>query len=159
MNVAFLKGNKLVQLTARSVQMRPNLGSDIWNCATANVVSARWEAAKRFACATARPSVWRRNRFQFRSQIRPRLKSPLPRVGVSGGAFRLSSIGDLAMVPAQPLHNIQERIDGSPFGREDDTFDEFTDDDVVSLLEENARLRKLVVRLSEIVLRNVADTK
>jgi hypothetical protein len=63
------------------------------------------------------------------------------------------------MVPAQPLHNIQERIDGSPFGREDDTFDEFTDDDVVSLLEENARLRKLVVRLSEIVLRNVADTK
>jgi hypothetical protein len=63
------------------------------------------------------------------------------------------------MVPAQPLHNIQERIDGSPFGREDDTFDEFTDDDVVSLLEENARLRKLVVRLSEIVLRNVADAK
>ena len=63
------------------------------------------------------------------------------------------------MVPAQPLHNIQERIDGSPFGREDDTFDEFADDDVVSLLEENARLRKLVVRLSEIVLRNVADAK
>ena len=61
------------------------------------------------------------------------------------------------MVPAQPLHNIQERIDGSPFGREDDTFDEFTDDDVVSLLEENARLRKLVVRLSEIVLRNVSE--
>jgi hypothetical protein len=63
------------------------------------------------------------------------------------------------MVPAQPLQNIQERIDGSPFGRDDDTFDEFTDDDVVSLLEENARLRKLVVRLSEIVLRNVADAK
>ena len=63
------------------------------------------------------------------------------------------------MVPAQPLHNIKERIDGSPFGRDDDTFDEFTDDDVVSLLEENARLRKLVVRLSEIVLRNVADGK
>lgn len=63
------------------------------------------------------------------------------------------------MVPAQPLHNIQERIDGSPFRRDDDTFDEFTDDDVVSLLEENARLRKLVVRLSEIVLRNVADAK
>jgi hypothetical protein len=63
------------------------------------------------------------------------------------------------MVPAQPLHNTQERLDGSPFGRDDDTFDEFTDDDVVSLLEENARLRKLVVRLSEIVLRNVADAK
>ena len=63
------------------------------------------------------------------------------------------------MVPAQPLHNIQERLDGAPFGRDDDTFDDFTDDDVVSLLEENARLRKLVVRLSEIVLRNVADAK
>jgi hypothetical protein len=53
MNAAFLKGNKLVQLTARCVQMRPNLGSDIWNCATANVVSARQEAAKRFAGTTA----------------------------------------------------------------------------------------------------------
>jgi hypothetical protein len=41
MNAAFLKGNMLVQLTARSAQMRLNLGSDIWNCATANVVSAR----------------------------------------------------------------------------------------------------------------------
>jgi hypothetical protein len=63
------------------------------------------------------------------------------------------------MVPAQPLHNIKEQLNGSPFGRDDDAYDEFTDDDVVSLLEENARLRKLVVRLSEIVLRNVADGK
>jgi hypothetical protein len=63
------------------------------------------------------------------------------------------------MVPAQPQQNVQERIDGTSFGRDDDTFDEFADDDVVSLLEENARLRKLVVRLSEIVLRNVADGK
>jgi len=63
------------------------------------------------------------------------------------------------MVPAQPQQNIRERHNGSPLGRDDDTFDEFTDDDVVSLLEENARLRKLVVRLSEIVLRNVADGK
>jgi hypothetical protein len=63
------------------------------------------------------------------------------------------------MVPAQPLHNTKEMLEASSFGRDDDTFDEFTDDDVVSLLEENARLRKLVVRLSEIVLRNVADTK
>jgi hypothetical protein len=49
MNAAFLKGNKLVQLIARSIQMRPNLGNGVWNGATANVVSARWEAAKRFA--------------------------------------------------------------------------------------------------------------
>jgi len=63
------------------------------------------------------------------------------------------------MVPAQPPQNTQERIDGSSLGRDDDTYDEYTDDDVVSLLEENARLRKLVVRLSELVLRNVADAK
>jgi len=41
--------------------------------------------------------------------------------------------------------------------RDDFTDDESSSDDMVSLLEENARLRKLVVRLSEIVLRNVAD--
>jgi hypothetical protein len=65
------------------------------------------------------------------------------------------------MVPAQPLRgmedNIQEMLDGSSLGHDD-----FTDDDgsdVVSLLEENARLRKLVIRLSEIVLRNVADER
>jgi hypothetical protein len=61
------------------------------------------------------------------------------------------------MLPAQPLHGTHERLEATPFGRDDDTFDECADDDVVSLLEENARLRKLVVRLSEIVLRNVAD--
>lgn len=66
-------------------------------------------------------------------------------------------IGELAMVPA--LHSAQERLDGSSFERDDFSDDEYSDDDVVSLLEENARLRKLVVRLSEIVLRNVADAK
>jgi hypothetical protein len=67
------------------------------------------------------------------------------------------------MVPAQPLHNIedniQEALDGSSLGYDDYTDDEQSDDDFVSLLEENARLRKLVIRLSEIVLRNVADAK
>jgi hypothetical protein len=66
------------------------------------------------------------------------------------------------MVPAQPLHgmedNIQEMLDGSSLGHDDFTDDHYSDD-VVSLLEENARLRKLVVRLSEIVLRNVADER
>jgi hypothetical protein len=61
------------------------------------------------------------------------------------------------MVPAQPLHNALEELDGSSFGPDDFTDDDYSGDDVVSLLEENARLRKLVVRLSEIVLRNVAD--
>ena len=63
------------------------------------------------------------------------------------------------MVPVQPLHNALKEPDGSSFGRDDFTDDDYADDDVVSLLEENARLRKLVVRLSEIVLRNVADEK
>ena len=72
------------------------------------------------------------------------------------------------MVPAQPLHSAKEILDGksldeslldeSPLGR-DDFADEEYNDDIVSLLEENARLRKLVVRLSEIVLRNVADER
>lgn len=61
------------------------------------------------------------------------------------------------MVPAQPLQNALEELDGSSFGPDDFTDDDYSGDDVVSLLEENARLRKLVVRLSEIVLRNVAD--
>jgi len=63
------------------------------------------------------------------------------------------------MVPAQPPQNTLKRRTESSLGPDDDTFDEYTDDDVVSLLEENARLRKLVVRLSEIVLRNVVDAK
>ena len=70
------------------------------------------------------------------------------------------------MVPAQPLRihdiEIQDDIDelhGSSIERDDFTDDDGSDEDIVSLLEENARLRKLVVRLSELVLRNVADAK
>jgi hypothetical protein len=63
------------------------------------------------------------------------------------------------MVPAQPLHSTQEELDGSSFGRDDFAYDDCADDDIVSLLEENARLRKLVVNLSEIVLRSVADER
>ncbi|MFZ0762756.1 hypothetical protein [Bradyrhizobium sp.] len=62
------------------------------------------------------------------------------------------------MVPAQPLHNALEELDGPAFERDDFADDGCSDEDIVSLLEENARLRKLVVRLSEIVLRNVADS-
>lgn len=44
--------------------------------------------------------------------------------------------------------------------RDDDAgWDNDIDNDVVSLLEENARLRALVVRLSDLVLKNVADQK
>lgn len=37
--------------------------------------------------------------------------------------------------------------------------DEHAEDDIVSLLEENARLRGLVIKLSDIVLRSVAERR
>jgi hypothetical protein len=42
---------------------------------------------------------------------------------------------------------------------EDADWDAGMDTDTVSLLEENARLRALVVRLSDLVLRSVVDQK
>jgi len=57
------------------------------------------------------------------------------------------------------MHGTQGRLDGALPGRDDFADSEYTDDDVVSLLEENARLRKLVVKLSELVLRNVVQAK
>ena len=60
------------------------------------------------------------------------------------------------MRPAYPLESKQKRRDESLLECDDINDDEHTDD-VVSLLEENARLRKLVVKLSEIILRNVVD--
>ena len=65
---------------------------------------------------------------------------------------------------AHPLHGTQGRLVEAPLGRDgyahdEYTDDEYTDDEIVSLLEENARLRKLVMSLSSLVLRNVADAK
>jgi hypothetical protein len=45
----------------------------------------------------------------------------------------------------------------SSLQREDDGFDTDVDNDLVSLLEENARLRSLVVQLSDLVLKNVLE--
>lgn len=56
-------------------------------------------------------------------------------------------------------YGTQGDLDQAPLGPDEYAYDEYTDDDVVSLLEENARLRKLVVRLSELVLRNVVQAK
>ncbi len=42
---------------------------------------------------------------------------------------------------------------------EDDGFDTDVDSELVSLLEENARLRSLVVQLSDLVLKNVLEQK
>jgi hypothetical protein len=47
----------------------------------------------------------------------------------------------------------QDLLDESPLRG-----NEYTDD-VLSLLEENARLRGLVVKLSNLILRNVADRR
>ena len=65
---------------------------------------------------------------------------------------------------AHPLRGTQGRLVEAPLGRDeythdDYTDDEYTDDEIVSLLEENARLRKLIMSLSRLVLRNVADAK
>jgi hypothetical protein len=62
------------------------------------------------------------------------------------------------MGPGQPRRSKQEELDESSFERDDFAEDNGMSDDIVSLLEENARLRKLVLSLSEMVLRNVADT-
>jgi hypothetical protein len=55
----------------------------------------------------------------------------------------------------------QSRPTASPSHHDgDDTgWDNDVDSDLVSLLEENARLRALVVRLSDLVLKNVVDQK
>jgi hypothetical protein len=51
---------------------------------------------------------------------------------------------------------LQECLDESPLRDEDSADDEHADD-IVSLLEENARLRGLVVKLTDMILKNVAD--
>ena len=57
--------------------------------------------------------------------------------------------------------NDQNRLAGSSLhSHDDDTgWDTDIDNELVSLLEENARLRALVVRLSDLVLKNVVDRK
>ena len=58
------------------------------------------------------------------------------------------------------LSDQNRRIIMSSRGDDDDGWDGDTDsNDLVALLEENARLRALVVRLSDLVLKNVIDQK
>lgn len=57
-----------------------------------------------------------------------------------------------------PLSKRNKDLDSSPAGDEEDWGTDL-DGDVVSLLEENARLRALVVQLSDLVLKNVVDQK
>ena len=66
--------------------------------------------------------------------------------------------GCIVMRNAFPIPN--EQIARSKFQTDDDSdWDAGMESDVVSLLEENARLRALVVRLSDLVLKSVVDQK
>jgi hypothetical protein len=65
---------------------------------------------------------------------------------------------------ANPPHSPQEHLDGSQLLDESTLgCGEYADDEhtsrVLSLIEENARLRGLVVKLSEVILRNVMDKR
>ena len=57
-----------------------------------------------------------------------------------------------------PLSKRNKDLNSSRVGDEEDWGTDL-DGDVVSLLEENARLRALVVQLSDLVLKNVVDQK
>ena len=58
------------------------------------------------------------------------------------------------------LPQSNQQISRPTFQEDDDAdWDAGMENDVVSLLEENARLRALVVRLSDLVLRSVVDQK
>ena len=57
----------------------------------------------------------------------------------------------------QALLDTQEGLDEPPLRGEEYEDDDDCSDGVLSLLEENARLRGLVVKLTEIILKNVAD--
>jgi hypothetical protein len=59
----------------------------------------------------------------------------------------------------QEFTDEQECLDESLLRDEDDDADHEQSDSVLSLLEENARLRGLVVRLTGLILKNVADRK
>jgi hypothetical protein len=64
------------------------------------------------------------------------------------------------MSNAFPLSPGQPPRSATSFHSEEDSdWDAGMEHDVVSLLEENARLRALVVRLSDLVLKSVVDQK
>lgn len=58
----------------------------------------------------------------------------------------------------QELLDHHECLDESAIRAEEYTEDEHSDD-VISLLEENARLRGLVIKLTDLIVKNVTDRK
>jgi hypothetical protein len=63
----------------------------------------------------------------------------------------------LVMGNAYPMSGNRKEYSSSSSVREDSAWDQEADIERVSLVEENARLRALVVQLSNLVLRNVVD--
>ena len=61
------------------------------------------------------------------------------------------------MANAYPASGDRKSFSNSSAAREDSAFDQESGDNRASLAEENARLRALVVQLSNLVLRNVVD--
>jgi hypothetical protein len=78
------------------------------------------------------------------------------------GHIRLAELGGIAMGPAYPPDRKQEFLDQqkcldqSPVRAEEYTDDGYSDG-VISLLEENAQLRGLVIKLTDLILKNVTD--
>ncbi len=75
----------------------------------------------------------------------------MPGVSVMGNAYPATS-------NPKPCASASVREDAACV-REDAAWDEVEDTERALLLEENARLRALVVKLSDIVLRNVVERK
>ncbi len=61
------------------------------------------------------------------------------------------------MANAYPASGDRKHFSSSPAAHEGSVWDPASGDDRASLVEENARLRALVVQLSNLVLRNVVD--
>ena len=91
----------------------------------------------------------------------PPTQSTLPNQA-AGSVFGYLNLGELVMGPAylpdskQEFPDVRDCLDEQPL-RGDEFGDDETSDGLMSLLEENARLRGLVIKLTDIILKNVAD--
>ena len=101
--------------------------------------------AKRSICAFVCPSkgpIFDADSVEFLRQAR---------LGVS------SRQGMSVMANAYPVSGNRKQYSSSSSVRGEQAWDQEADTERVSLIEENARLRALVVQLSNLVLRNVVD--
>jgi hypothetical protein len=152
-----ITGLVLLQRLANSSQ------PERWLCARAHAwcgESRDW----RMRCIPIADALWSLrgpNRANVASQAYPSLAEHLPPtqftvvIDETGRAF--GCWWGLAMgTSAYPSGSNQSHLDQSPDRGDEYTFDEHGSG-VLSLREENARLRGLVVRLSTIILKNVID--